>query len=75
MQLILSTNPHIFSFSGTSYTLHLTRESTNTTTATNYALEGDIKDAPSIPVHKSEDGYNGPFLEIIRGRTTTVPSK
>jgi hypothetical protein len=62
-----------FPNSGTSYTLHLTREATNTTTATNYALEGDIKDEPSVPVRRGE--HQGPFLQLIRDRTTTVPSK
>jgi hypothetical protein len=62
-----------FPNSGTSYTLHLTRETTNLTTATNYALEGDIKDEPSVPVHHSSP--QGPFFELIRGRNTTVPPK
>lgn len=59
--------------SGTSYTLHLTRQASNSTTATNYALEGEIRDEPSVPVHVDET--RGPFLELIRGINTAVPSK
>jgi hypothetical protein len=59
--------------SGTSYTLHLVRTSTNTTTATNYALEGDIKDAPDIPIHGN--AQNGPFLQICNGIQTSPPTK
>ena len=62
-----------FPNSGTSYTLHTVRELTNTTTATNYGLEGDIKDEESVPVFKGEVGVDGPFLELIRGRTTNLP--
>jgi hypothetical protein len=63
-----------FPNSGTSYTIHAVRELTNTTTATNYGLEGDIKDDESVPVFQhSEDGYNGPFLELIPGRSTNIP--
>lgn len=60
--------------SGTSFTLHLTREASNCTTATNYALEGDIKDEPSVPAIPGKAGENGPFLELIRERHTDVPS-
>lgn len=60
-----------FPNSGTSYTIHLVRELTNTTTATNYGLEGDIKDEPSVPAFNH--GINGPFLERIPGRYTNIP--
>jgi hypothetical protein len=63
-----------FPNSGTSYTLHAIRELTNTTTATNYGLEGDIKDEDSVPVFKGDAGINGPFLELIPGRTTSLPN-
>ncbi|KAL7533506.1 hypothetical protein ACHAXR_005273 [Thalassiosira sp. AJA248-18] len=43
----------------------------NTTTATNYGLEGDIKDEESVPAFK--DGVNGPFFELIPGRSTNIP--
>jgi hypothetical protein len=59
------------SFSGTSFTIHLTRESSNTTTATNYALEGDIRDEFPAPVVNTSE--NGPFLELIRDRHTNIP--
>ncbi len=62
-----------FPNSGTSYTLHTVRELTNTTTATNYGLEGDIKDEDSAPAFKGDIGVNGPYLELIPGRTTTIP--
>lgn len=62
-----------FPNSGTSYTLHAVRELTNTTTATNYGLEGDIKDEESVPVFDGEPGLDGPFLELIPGRATTLP--
>ena len=62
-----------FPNSGTSYTLHLLREVTNTTTATNYGLEGDIKDEPSVPVHEGNE--NGPFLELIRTIKTKIPPR
>lgn len=48
------------------------RQSTNATTATNYALEGEIKDRPGIPIHPSFANH-GPWLEIIPNRTTSVP--
>ena len=59
--------------SGTSFTLHMTREASNCTTATNYALEGDIRDAPSVPAIAGVAGERGPFLELIRNRHTAVP--
>lgn len=60
-------------FCSTSYTIHLIRETSNTTTATNYALEGDIKDEASVPaVQGSEDG---PYLELIKTIQTTIPEK
>ncbi|KAL9189138.1 hypothetical protein ACHAXT_011628 [Thalassiosira profunda] len=58
--------------SGTSYTIHAIREMTNTTTATNYGLEGDIKDEPSIPAFKNSP--NGPFVERIPGRPINLPN-
>lgn len=63
-----------FPNSGTSYTLHLTREATNTTTATNYALEGDFRDRPSVPIH-DQAATAGPFLELTRDRITTIPNR
>jgi len=60
--------------SGTSFTLHMTREASNCTTATNYALEGDIRDQPSVPAIEGPAGQNGPFLELIRDRHTNIPS-
>lgn len=62
-----------FPNSGTSYTLHTVRELTNTTTATYYGLEGDIKDEPSVPVFGGYIGVTGPYLELIHGRTTNHP--
>jgi hypothetical protein len=72
------THPNIvwlmsFPNSGTSFTIHMTREASNSTTATNYAGEGDIKDLPSTQVIDGADGEEGPFLELIRGRYTNVP--
>jgi hypothetical protein len=52
----------------------MTRQASNCTTATNYALEGDIRDKPSVPVIEGAVGDQGPFLELIRDRQTTVPS-
>ena len=71
--------PHIawlmsFPNSGTSFTLHMTREASNCTTATNYALEGAIKDKPSVPAIEGPDGLQGPFLEVIPGRFTNLPT-
>jgi hypothetical protein len=42
----------------------MTREASNCTTGTNYALEGDIKDKPSVPAIPGKIGENGPFLEV-----------
>lgn len=62
-----------FPNSGTSYTIHLIRETSNTTTATNYALEGDIKDEASVPaIPGSEDG---PYLELIKTIKTSIPER
>jgi len=57
--------------SGTSFTLHRIREASNTTTATNYGTEAEIKDHPSVPVVNSSQ--NGPFLQLIKGRDIDVP--
>jgi len=62
-----------FPNSGTSFTIHLTREASNTTTATNYGLEGEIKDEPSVPVFNSS--LEGPFFELIPDRFTNLPPK
>ncbi len=63
-----------FPNSGTSYTLHAIRELTNTTTATNYGLEGEVRDEESVPVFPGEEnGLNGPYLELLPGKTTTLP--
>ena len=62
-----------FPNSGTSFTIHLTREASNTTTATNYACEGEIKDKPGVPVFNSSE--NGPFFELIPDRFTNIPPK
>jgi hypothetical protein len=43
------------------------------TTATNYALEGDIKDQPGVPIH-DDASVAGPFLQLTHSRVTTVPS-
>lgn len=51
----------------------MTREASNATTATNYALEGEIRDQPSVPIHAAA-AKNGPWLELIPGRHTTVPA-
>lgn len=50
----------------------MTREATNCTTATNYGLEGEIKDQPSQPAIKTSIGENGPWLELIPGRVTRI---
>lgn len=62
-----------FPNSGTSFTIHLTREASNTTTATNYGLEGEIKDEPSVPVFNSS--VEGPYFELIPDRFTNLPPK
>ena len=51
----------------------MTREASNSTTATNYALEGEIRDQPSVPAISGPDGSEGPWLELIPDRITTVP--
>lgn len=51
----------------------MTRESTNCTTATNYALEGEIKNEPSVPAIPGSLGENGPWLEIIPNRPSDIP--
>jgi hypothetical protein len=61
--------------SGTSFTIHMTREATNCTTATNYALEGEIRDKPSVPAIPGDAGSQGPWLELIPYRQTTVPTR
>jgi hypothetical protein len=50
------------------------REASNTTTATNYALEGEIKDRPSVPIHPKMTN-NGPWLELVPNRSTHMPRK
>jgi hypothetical protein len=52
----------------------MTRQASNCTTATNYALEGDIRDKPSVPAIDGALGDQGPFLELVRDHETTVPS-
>lgn len=61
--------------SGTSFTLHMTREASNSTTATNYAWEGEIRDQPSVPAIPGPAGEHGPWLELIPDRETTIPTK
>jgi hypothetical protein len=62
------------SISGASYTIHMTREASNSTTATNYALEGEIRDKPSVPAIPGKAGSEGPWLELIPDRHTNVPN-
>jgi hypothetical protein len=62
-----------FPNSGTSFTIHATRHLSNTTTATNYALEGDILDRPGIPAIPGPEGEQGPFLELVWNFSTTMP--
>jgi hypothetical protein len=62
-----------FPNSGTSFTLHMTREASNTTTATNYAMEGDVRDLASTQVIEGKAGENGPFLELIKNRYSNIP--
>ena len=57
--------------SSLSFSYIISTELTNTTTATNYGLEGDIKDKESTPAF--EGGFNGPFLELIPDRSTNIP--
>ena len=49
-----------FPNSGTTYTIHLIGNVTNTTTATNYGLESQVQ--TGVPVHDSSP--NGPFLAM-----------
>jgi hypothetical protein len=51
----------------------MTRDASNCTTASNYALEGDVKNLPSTPAIQGPDGRNGPFLELLRNVPTNVP--
>jgi hypothetical protein len=50
----------------------MTREATNCTTATNYGLEGDIRDKPSVQAIEGPAGVNGPWLELLRSKTTRI---
>lgn len=52
----------------------MTREAANCTTATNYGLEGEIRDEPSVPAIQGAAGSKGPWLERIPGRTTRIAS-
>lgn len=51
----------------------MTREASNCTTATNYALEGETRDKPSTQAIPGDAGANGPWLELIPNRVTTLP--
>jgi hypothetical protein len=51
----------------------MTRDASNCTTATNYALEGDIRNLPSVPAIQGPTGKDGPFLELLRNVHTNVP--
>lgn len=53
----------------------MTRQASNRTTATNYALEGEVLDEPSIPAISGPAGTKGPWLEILRGEPTQLPDK
>ncbi len=64
-----------FPNSGTSFTIHATRHLSNCTTATNYALEGLIRDKPSVPAIPGPAGEKGPFLEFIPNLATNIPSR
>jgi hypothetical protein len=50
----------------------MTREATNCTTATNYGLEGEIRDKPSVQAIQGPAGVNGPWLELLRSKTTRI---
>lgn len=63
-----------FPNSGTSYTIHMVREASNCTTGTNYALEGDVRNLPSVQAIEGPQGQNGPFLELIHDRNTNIPN-
>jgi hypothetical protein len=58
--------------SGTSFIIHMTREATNCTTATNYGLEGEIRDKPSIQAIQGPLGVNGPWLELLPSKKTRI---
>ena len=58
--------------SGTSFIIHMTREATNCTTATNYGLEGEIRDKPSMQAIQGPLGVNGPWLELLQSKTTRI---
>jgi hypothetical protein len=63
-----------FPNSGTSYTIDAVRELTITTTATNYGLEGAMKDQESTPAFPDmEEAKNGPFLHVTPGREINIP--
>lgn len=62
-----------FPNSGTTYTMSPIRGLTNTTTATNYGKEHGIEDEDSVPAFKGDDGINGPILDLITNRTTSLP--
>ena len=51
----------------------MTREASNCTTATNYALEGEIRDQPSVPAIPGKAGSHGPWLELIPDQHTNMP--
>ena len=63
-----------FPNSGTTYTIKAVRELTRTTTATNYGLEGGVKEKESTPAFPDmKDAKNGPFLHVIPGREINIP--
>jgi hypothetical protein len=51
----------------------MTRDVSNTTTATNYALEGTNRHDPSEQAIPGPLGASGPFLELIPNLTTALP--
>jgi hypothetical protein len=57
--------------SGTSFTLHMTRTVSGTTTGTNYGLEGDIKDSDSVPIYPNH--HEGPYYEVVNDMPLTPP--
>ena len=74
--LLLTLSSFVFTshHSGTSFTLHMAREASNCTTATNYAAEGDIRDQPGIPAIPGKRGAQGPWLELLADRHTNLPT-
>jgi hypothetical protein len=73
--------PHLvwlmsFPNSGTTFTINMVREESNTSTATNYGFESKIDGVPipSVQAIPGPIGMNGPFLKILENRTTTLPS-